>query len=217
MKYGFYISGKSGRLTKALKQFSESLKKEIVVVISDCEIEINLRTLLQRNNIKFEVINDKKLTGTRKEKNLIISNFILEKLLENEAEYMISYGSHLLRGDLLEKYNYRLINFHPSILPMFPGIKAIDQAINFGNVLLVGNTAHFIDAGTDTGTIIMQSVIPVKAFDDTSDYDVILDLQVEMLNKLLKIIDEERLRIINGKAIIEGADYKKSNIYPYVC
>lgn len=47
---------------------------------------------------------------------------------------------------------------------MFPGIKAIDQASDYGNVLLVGNTAHFIDSGVDTGPIIMQSVIPIMNF-----------------------------------------------------
>ena len=145
-----------------------------------------------------------------------ISNFILERLEKNTIDYMFSFGSHILSGELLERYSYKLINFHPAILPMFPGVKSIDQAVNYGNVLLVGNTAHFIDAGMDTGKIIMQSVIPVKHFLDTQDYDVVLDLQIEMLNKLIRVIDDNRLRVINDKVIIDGADYSRNVIFPEI-
>lgn len=99
---------------------------------------------------------------------------------------------------------------------MFPGVKSIDQAVNYGNVLLVGNTAHFIDAGMDTGKIIMQSVIPVKHFLDTQDYDVVLDLQIEMLHKLIHVIDDNRLHVIYDRVIIDGADYSRNVIFPEI-
>lgn len=144
----------------------------------------------------------------------MISDFILEKLVEHGIDYCISFGSHILSGDLLKQYENKLINFHPAILPMFPGVKSIDQAVDHGNVLLVGNTAHFIDSGMDTGPIIMQSVIPLKAFRDTKDYDIVLDLQIEMLNKLLKVLEGNRLHFVNGYPVIEGADYNRNMIFP---
>ncbi|MCH5270272.1 MAG: hypothetical protein J1E83_05930 [Lachnospiraceae bacterium] len=117
---------------------------------------------------------------------------------------------------MLERYEYRLINFHPALLPLYPGSKAIDQAVKQGNTLLVGNTAHFIDSGMDTGTVIMQSVIPLQAFLDSNDYDSVLDLQIDMLNKLIYILVNDRLEIINGRVHIQGADYARSAIYPYI-
>lgn len=216
MRYAFYISGRSGRLTKAIEQFGGDILEKIILVVSDAKVEPNLRELLKENHIALETINDADLIGTRKEKNLQISNFILEQLEKNTIDYMFSFGSHILSGELLERYSYKLINFHPAILPMFPGVKSIDQAVNYGNVLLVGNTAHFIDAGMDTGKIIMQSVIPVKHFLDTQDYDVVLDLQIEMLNKLIRVIDDNRLRVSNEKAIIDGADYSRNVIFPEI-
>lgn len=216
MRYAFYISGRSGRLFKFLKQANmEFIKKEIKLVISDAQIDEKLQVILTKCGISAEIIEDKKLEGDRKKKNRLISDFMLKKLIVYEIDYCISFGSHILSGDLLKKYKNKLINFHPAILPMFPGIKSIDQAVDHGNVLLVGNTAHFIDSGMDTGMVIMQSVIPLKAFRNTRDYDIVLDLQIEMLNKLLKVLDEGRLQIINGVPTINGADYMKSVIFPY--
>lgn len=216
MKYAFYISGRSGRLFKFLKQAAPEFLNGggVKLVVSDLVVEEKLQFALTEYGITTEVIDDKKLDGDRKYKNRMISDFILEKLVEHGIDYCISFGSHILSGDLLKQYENKLINFHPAILPMFPGVKSIDQAVDHGNVLLVGNTAHFIDSGMDTGPIIMQSVIPLKAFRDTKDYDIVLDLQIEMLNKLLKVLEGNRLHFVNGYPVIEGADYNRNMIFP---
>lgn len=215
MKYAFYISGRSGRLFKFLNQTDSELRGGgVKLVVSDALIDEKLQLVLTEYGITTEVIDDKKLDGSRKQKNRMISDFMLEKLVEHGIDYCISFGSHILSGNLLKEYENKLINFHPAILPMFPGKKSIDQAVNHGNVLLVGNTAHFIDSGMDTGPIIMQSVIPLKAFNDTKDYDIILDLQIEMLNKLLGVLENGRLHFLNGKPVIDGADYHESMIFP---
>ncbi len=213
MRYAFYISGKSDRLLKAIQKLCT---KDWILVVSDAQVDCNLKKLIESNNLTLEVIDDCQLVGTRKKKNLLISNFILKQLEKNNIDYLFSFGEHLLSGKLLEKYNYRLINFHPSLLPMFPGIRAIDQAVDHGNTLLVGNTAHFIDDSMDNGKIIMQSIIPLKAFLETHDYDSILDLQIDMLERLVKIIDEHRLKIVDGEVDILGADYKRGSIYPFI-
>ena len=213
MRYAFYISGQSGRLTKILDKYSSN---ELVLVISDKKINKNLQKIIESKQMKIEIIDDDKLEGKRKEKNLQISNFILEKLMINKIDYLFSFGSHILSGELLKKYENKLINFHPALLPMFPGVSAIDQAVKHGNVLLVGNTAHFIDEGVDTGKIIMQSVIPLQSFKTSMNYDVVLDIQIQMFEKIIKIIDNDLLEINNNEVTIKNADYSKYNIYPYV-
>jgi phosphoribosylglycinamide formyltransferase-1 len=80
-------------------------------------------------------------------------------------------------------YKNRIINFHPSILPAYLGLKSIDQAIS-DKANLLGNTVHFISSGVDTGSIILHSVIPAVAFDE-GGYDAILDIQIDMLYKVL--------------------------------
>lgn len=217
MNIAFYISGKSERLHKYLNQASEYVAQLIKVVVSDHEIENSLKLLLDQLEIDTFIYEYSELPDgmDRAEKNEKLSKNILSVLDKYSVDYCFSFGSHLLRGELLNRYRYRLINFHPSILPMYPGRKSIDQAVEHGNTFLVGNTAHFIDEGMDTGLIIMQTVIPLQSYyDSENDYNVVLDLQIEMLNKLILILDRELLSVIDEKVKIAGANYKISHIYP---
>lgn len=217
MNLGFYISGKSNRLFKFLKQADSTVIRMIKVVISDYAIDNALQTLLEKAGIQCAVYEYKQLTGNgNKEKNRTLSDCMKHELDAYAIDYCFSFGSHLLSGELLEAYKYRLINFHPAILPMYPGVNAIDQAVAHGNTFLVGNTAHFIDSGMDTGIIIMQSVMPLQAFLYEKDYDVILDMQIEMLNLLIDILTENRLHVRDGRAIIDGAMYTKGVIFPAI-
>lgn len=114
---------------------------------SDKIVTEEMRNLLIKHKIKLVEID---YNSSSINKNLNMSNLLLEELTNEEIDYCFSFGSHILCGDILEQYRNRIINFHPAILPMFPGLNAIDQAVKYGNVILVGNTAHFIDSGIDT-------------------------------------------------------------------
>lgn len=218
MRYAFYISGNSTRLLHYLEQSDDAAADQIILVISDYSISDKIEKVLRKNHIKsVEFAYDDFEGISNREKNMMLSDHILEQLEKYNIDYCISFGSHILSGELLEKYKYRLINFHPSILPMFPGKGAIDQAVLHGNTFLVGNTVHFIDSGVDTGKIIMQSVIPLQSFyDNDNDYDCVLDLQIEMLNRLFSIIEHEQLLVEEGNVKIAGADYGKYTIFPEI-
>jgi phosphoribosylglycinamide formyltransferase 1 len=66
----------------------------------------------------------------------------------------------VLKAPLLEAFAGRIMNVHPSLLPAFPGLRAWEQALTQG-VRLTGCTVHFVDAGVDTGPIILQQPVPV--------------------------------------------------------
>ncbi len=214
MNYAFYISGKSGRLKKFLMTANKRFLSNIKLVISDFEIEPELYEALKTLHIVSQVFDYSELGSNSKEKRLELSNRILDTFTLHEIDYCFSFGSHLLSGNLLEHYKDRIINFHPSVLPMFPGLRSIDQAVSHGNIFLIGNTVHFIDSGVDTGPVIMQSVIPTKAFTDTNNYDIVLDLQIEMLKKMIYILDKDMLNVIDGNVVIKCADYHKSAFFP---
>lgn len=218
MRYAFYISGKSGRLYKFLRQAPSETLKNIILVVSDKTLDEKLQDLLKTDNIKLKVLEYNTISGnSNTEKNKMLSDWMKRQFDEHGIDYCFSFGEHILSGELLEKYEWRLINFHPAILPMYPGRKAIDQAVNHGNTFLLGNTAHFVNSGVDEGKIIMQSVIPMNAFfDSDNDYDVVLDLQIPMLNGLIRILDEEKLIIENGNVRIKGAIYTESVCFPRI-
>ena len=68
---------------------------------------------------------------------------------------------HLLTAVFLERFPDRIVNVHPSLLPAFPGARAIDDALIAG-VDTTGVTIHYVDEGLDTGTVIRQETVAVE-------------------------------------------------------
>ena len=86
---------------------------------------------------------------------------ILKQLVEMDIEFILLAGYMRLIGQtLLERYEGRILNIHPSLLPAFPGKDAIGQAYAAG-VRVTGVTVHFVDAGMDTGEVIAQQKVPI--------------------------------------------------------
>ena len=68
---------------------------------------------------------------------------------------------HLLRPSFLDRFRDRIVNVHPSLLPDFPGARAVEDALAAG-VETTGVTVHYVDEGLDTGAVIRQEPIPVE-------------------------------------------------------
>jgi phosphoribosylglycinamide formyltransferase-1 len=68
----------------------------------------------------------------------------------------------LLRASILQQINVPILNVHPSLLPEFPGLNAQRQAIEAG-AAKTGATVHRVDAGMDTGPILLQESIPIRS------------------------------------------------------
>ena len=66
----------------------------------------------------------------------------------------------IIKPRLLKAFAGRIVNIHPSLLPSFPGLESWKQALAYG-VKVTGCTVHYVDAGTDTGPIILQRPVPV--------------------------------------------------------
>ncbi len=77
-------------------------------------------------------------------------------LSERGARLVVLAGYMELLGEtFLERFPDAVINVHPSLLPAFPGVRAIEQALAYG-VKVFGVTVHFVDGGMDTGPVILQ-------------------------------------------------------------
>lgn len=73
----------------------------------------------------------------------------------------------IVKPKLLAAFPNRVVNIHPALLPAFPGVHGWTQALEYG-CKVAGVTVHFVDAGTDTGPIIVQKAVPVME-DDTPE------------------------------------------------
>lgn len=210
MNYAFYISGKATRLFKIIEQRNDFLK-DISVIFSDDRRNEYLKTHLKKLGIEYILYDYKEIEDANISKNEKLSNLLLKTLETYEVDYCFSFGAHILKGELLDVYKNKIINFHPSLLPDYPGLKAIDQAIA-ADAKYIGNTAHFIDSGVDTGPIILQSIQHQQAF-YLGSYDAILDVQIEMLYKIVELINEDRIKIENSKVKILNANYINHAIF----
>src|SRR5699024_9010155 len=86
---------------------------------------------------------------------------ILKHLQEQTITWIFLAGYMRLIGPtLLHPFSGKIVNIHPSLLPDFPGLNAIQQALKAG-VRETGVTIHFVDAGMDTGPVIAQQTVPV--------------------------------------------------------
>lgn len=91
---------------------------------------------------------------------------LLEVLRDAQADVVVLAGYMRLVGPtLLEAYPSRIINTHPSLLPKYPGLNAVGQALADG-ASVTGITVHYVDAGMDTGPIIAQRHVPILPNDD---------------------------------------------------
>ncbi|GAE92329.1 phosphoribosylglycinamide formyltransferase [Gracilibacillus boraciitolerans JCM 21714] len=84
---------------------------------------------------------------------------LVEVLQEETIDWIVLAGYMRLIGDtLLQPFEGKIINIHPSLLPSFPGLDAIGQAFEAG-VKVSGVTIHYVDEGMDTGKIIAQQAV----------------------------------------------------------
>lgn len=89
--------------------------------------------------------------------------------LENRGVDLVVLAGYMLivTPALLDRFPYRVINLHPSLLPSFPGATGIEDAFRYGTGV-TGVTVHFVDEGCDTGPIVLQEVVEIQ-YNDTID------------------------------------------------
>ena len=121
---------------------------------------------------------------------------LVDALLGAGVSWVVLAGfMRLLTPVFLDAFKMRVINIHPALLPSFPGVDAQQQALSYG-VRVTGCTVHFVDAGTDTGPIIGQAVVPVR-HDDTRDTLAhrVLAREHELFVRALQWIAEGRVHV----------------------
>jgi phosphoribosylglycinamide formyltransferase-1 len=92
---------------------------------------------------------------------------LAEWLAGHHVELVVLAGyMQLLSPGFLARFPQRVVNVHPALLPAFPGMRAIEQALDYG-VKVFGVTVHFVDEGVDTGPIIAQRALSLPDATDT--------------------------------------------------
>jgi phosphoribosylglycinamide formyltransferase 1 len=101
----------------------------------------------------------------------------------------------MLSPEFVARFPNRVINVHPALLPAFPGVDAVQQAIEHGSKI-TGVTVHFVDEGMDSGPIIMQRPVPVAPSRDWDETErAIHATEHALLPETIRLIAADRVRI----------------------
>ena len=105
----------------------------------------------------------------------------------------------LLGGEFVGRFAGRIVNVHPSLLPAFPGVRAIEQALDYG-VRVMGVTVHFVDEDVDSGPIILQEAFdPVPYSRDIAAVERrVHEIEHRLLPEAVRLIAAGRVRIDPG-------------------
>jgi len=131
---------------------------------------------------------------------------VIETLRAHGVQVVALAGyMRIVKTRLLEAFPQRVLNIHPALLPAFPGMDAWKQALAYG-VKVAGCTVHIVDAGTDTGPILLQKTVPVRE-DDTPDslHARIQEQEHRAYPEALQLVAEGRIRLDGRRVRIAPA------------
>ena len=102
----------------------------------------------------------------------------------------------ILSPEFIRRFAGRIVNVHPSLLPAFAGIRAIQQAVDYG-VKVMGVTVHFVDEGVDSGPIILQEAFDVLPYsrDIAAIEERVHEIEHRLLPRAVALIAAGRVRI----------------------
>ncbi|GAS94295.1 phosphoribosylglycinamide formyltransferase [Mycolicibacterium canariasense] len=107
---------------------------------------------------------------------------LTDAVARHDPDLVVSAGFMKILGpQFLSRFEGRVVNTHPALLPAFPGARAVAEALDYG-VRVTGATVHLVDAGTDTGPILAQETVPVLDDDDE-----------ETLHERIKVVERRLL------------------------
>ncbi len=116
-----------------------------------------------------------------------------------EVDLVVLAGyMELLSADLVARFEQRIVNVHPALLPSFPGLDAIGQALEHG-VRITGVTVHFVDAGVDSGPIILQRPVPIPPDRDRAALEAAIHAtEHALLPEAIRMIAQGRVAVDPG-------------------
>lgn len=220
------------QLKEGLKKVGERIKMEVTLQLEQATKTKNVALLVTRElNCLQTLIKDMQSGAIRGRPALILANrtdlqpvadkhhvpffccpsdrkkdheqFLLEKLSENDIDVIVlARYMQILSPEFCFRYEGRIINIHPSLLPAFPGARAYSQAYNKG-VEFVGVTSHFVTTDLDQGPIICQDAFRIDK--TRNSLEEIIEkgkrLEAKVLARAVKLFCEDRLVLRRGKVI----------------
>lgn len=155
----------------------------------------------EKAGISFKFISQK--DKTREE----FDEEVMKVLDENKIDLVLLIGyMRFLSKPFVDKYENKIMNVHPSLLPKFAGgmDKNVHQEILDAGETETGATIHFVDEGADTGPIVLQEKVPIEENETVDSLKKkVQKLEGEMFIKAIDLFSEGKIEVKNNKVIIK--------------
>jgi len=194
MRFAVLVSGTGTNLQALLDRQAngELAPGEIVLVLSN-RPKAKALERARTAGVEAVVVNHKKFADRT-----AFEQAMLAELRQRDVQAVVLAGfMRVLTATFLDAFPKRVINTHPSLLPAFPGMHGAQQALDYG-VKVTGCTIHLVEAGVDTGPIIMQATVPIR--DDDDEHTLQSRIQVEEHRMLF----EAARLMAQGRLVVEG-------------
>ncbi|MEO9363428.1 MAG: phosphoribosylglycinamide formyltransferase [Nitrososphaera sp.] len=168
------------------------------IVISNKPDAAGLKTASEKYGVPTKVIPAEGLKGWDYDKKLVSS---LEEAGVTPEDGLVCLAGfmRIISPEFVKHFKMRILNIHPALLPSFPGLHAQRQAIDYG-VKVSGCTVHFVDAGVDSGPVILQRTVPVMEGDTEETLSArILEQEHQAYPEAVRLFTEGRLKIEGRK------------------
>lgn len=199
MRVAVMISGGGSNLQSLIDE-----KIDISLVVSDRQDAFGLQRA-KDNNIDAHYIG---------KNNFPDKNERTQKTLRLFDEYKIDFivlagYLSIVPAEIIAKYEYKIINIHPSLIPSFCGMgyhgARVHEAVYNSSVKITGATVHFVNDGVDTGEIILQDTVSIENDDKPCDIaKKVLKIEHKILPKAVKLFMNNKIKVENGRTYIEN-------------
>jgi phosphoribosylglycinamide formyltransferase 1 len=202
------ISGNGSNLQAFIDQVeSNELNIDIVAVISN---EPNAAGLERAKNANIEThaINHREFSQRE-----LFDLELIRTIEPYDADIIVLAGfMRILSADFVNRYQGKLLNIHPSLLPKYPGINTHQRAIDNGDKLH-GATVHFVVPELDAGPNIIQAQVPILVNDTPQTLAARVQAQEYIIYPIaLKWFAEGRLKLLDGKSQLDHVDLPNTGL-----
>jgi phosphoribosylglycinamide formyltransferase-1 len=202
---GILVSGRGSNMLAIIRSIERGKIKgaKVAVVISD-KRDAKALELAMEHGIDAVWLNAAE-AATRLDYDKRLLDILEEKGVNPKGGLLLLAGfMRLLSPELVDAFRGRIMNVHPALLPSFPGLRAQQQALEYG-VKVSGCTVHFVVPEVDSGPIILQSAVEVEDGDTPESLAArILKEEHRIYPLAVKLFVEGRLKIEGRNVVILG-------------
>ena len=172
------------------------------IVISNKQDAKGLK-IAEKMGVKIEIIKSEGFKGSRAEYDKkVISVLTKYGVTPKNGLVCLAGFMRIISPEFVKKYRNRIINIHPALLPAFPGLNSQKQALDYG-AKVSGCSVHFVDAGMDTGPVIIQAAVKISKEDTEESLSKrILKEEHRIYPEAVNLFARKKIKVLGRRTVI---------------